>query len=46
MIYFNQAAGGLAPESSIDAITAHLRQEMKQGAYYAAQAAQPDSTPC
>ena len=43
MIYFNQAAGGLAPESSIDAITAHLRQEMDQGAYNAALAAQPEA---
>lgn len=43
MIYFNQAAGGLAPEASFDAITQHLRQEMAHGAYTTALQVQPEA---
>lgn len=41
MHYFNQAAGGLMPDSVLHAVTHYMQREQALGAYLAAQQAQP-----
>lgn len=41
MHYFNQAAGGLMPDSTLEAVSRYMQLEQNQGAYTAAQQAQP-----
>lgn len=41
MHYFNQAAGGLMPDSTLEAVTRYMQLEQSQGAYTAAQQVQP-----
>lgn len=41
MIYFNQAAGGLMPDSVVQTVTAYMQREQAEGAYVAAQGVQP-----
>ena len=41
MHYFNQAAGGLMPDSSLEAVTRYMQLEQSQGSYTAAQQVQP-----
>lgn len=41
MHYFNQAAGGLMPDSVLQAVTDYMQREQALGSYVAAQQAQP-----
>lgn len=41
MHYFNQAAGGLMPNSVLHTVTAYMQREQAQGSYTAAQQVQP-----
>ncbi|MEG3001269.1 MAG: aminotransferase class V-fold PLP-dependent enzyme [Comamonas sp.] len=41
MHYFNQAAGGLMPDSVLQAVSHYMQREQVQGSYLAAQQAQP-----